>query len=325
MLNESPKVSENSRVRVLTAIEVLGYQPNASARGLAANTTHTIALVFPKLSGPFFSALIHGAETEASRSNYHLLIFGASGESPAGSHQTLGMLTSKVDGLILASPVLSRAYFEDVKRYELPVVVLGEEPAGRRVDSLQPDNVGGAEMIVRHLIQHGYRRIAMIKGPADQMHANQRELGFRKALQGHKIACLEELMIPGAFTENSGYATMSQLLRQAPVPQAVFCANDQMAIGAMAAIHDLGLRVPQDIALAGFDDIETARYLKPPLTTVQQDMFGQGQLAVRMLLARVNGTESPVETKTLSTSMMIRRSCGCTPAAVIPEEEQVSR
>ena len=210
---------------------------------------------------------------------------------------------------------MSHCYIRDLQRQDLPVVVLGEEPSDRDapVDSIQPDNTGGAEKVVTHLIEHGYRRIAMIKGPAARTHASDREHGYRKALQNYGLTCYDELVIAGAFDENSGYTAMQHLLRQVPGPDAVFAASDQMAIGAMAAIHESGLRVPEDIALVGFDDIETAQYTHPPLTTVHQDMFGQGRLAVRMLLARIHGAEPASETLRLPATLVIRRSCGCTP------------
>jgi LacI family transcriptional regulator len=311
VLNGTARVNEQTRAKVHQAMDALGYQPNASARGLAANTTETIALVFPKLSGPFFSELIRGAEIAASDSDYHLLIYGASGDRLGAKNQTLGMLTTKVDGLILASSGVSRCYLQELQRQNLPVVALGEDPSDISADTIQPDNIGGAEKIVTHLIEHGYRRIAMINGPATRAHASDREIGYRNALRAHSLPCFSELVIAGAFDEDSGYTAMQQLLQQDPVPDAVFAASDQMAIGAMAAIHESGLRVPEDIALVGFDDIETARYMQPPLTTIHQDMLGQGQLAVRMLLARINGVESDVETIILPTTLIIRRSCGC--------------
>jgi LacI family transcriptional regulator len=272
-------------------------------------------VVFPKLSGPLFSALIQGAEIAASESGYHLLIYGVSGATLGADNQTLGMLTTKVDGLILASSGVSRCYIRDLQRQNLPVVVLGEEPSGSGtpVDSIQPDNVGGAVKIVTHLIEHGYRRIAMIKGPTARTHASDREHGYRKALQEHGLPCYAELVIAGAFSENSGYTAMERLLQQDPVPDAVFAASDQMAIGAIAAIRESGLRVPEDVALVGFDDIETAQYTHPPLTTVHQDLLGQGQLAVNLLLSRINGAESTVETQILPAELVIRHSCGCAP------------
>ena len=321
VLNNPTLVKTETRAKVLQAMEALGYQPSACARGLAANTTGTIAVVFPKLSGPFFSALIHGAEIAAGESGYHLLIYGASGAALGADNQTLGMLTTKVDGLILASPGVSRRYIRDLQRQNLPVVVLGQKPSGSDspVDSIQPENVGGAQKAVAHLIEHGYRRIAMIKGPEAKTHASDREHGYRKALHDRGLPCYAELVIAGAFDEKSGYTAMQRLLRQAPAPDAVFAASDQMAIGAMAAIHESGLRVPEDIALVGFDDIETAQYTHPPLTTVHQDLLGQGQLAVNLLLARINGTTSAVETKVLPAELVVRRSCGCTPENVLSE------
>jgi LacI family transcriptional regulator len=312
VLNGTARVSEKTRAKVRRAMDELGYQPNASARGLAANTTSTIALVFPKLSGPFFSELIRGAEIAASDSGYHLLIYGASGDELGADNQTLGMLTTKADGLILASSGVSRCYIRDLQRRELPVVVLGEEHSDIPVDSIQPDNIGGAEKIVTHLIEHGYRRIAMIRGPETSTHASDREHGYREALRTHGLPHFNELVIAGAFNEKGGYTAMWHLLHQYPIPDAVFAASDQMAIGAMAAIHEQGLRVPKDIALVGFDDIEAARYTYPPLTTVHQDMLGQGQLAVRVLLDRINGVASTAKTRILPADLAIRQSCGCT-------------
>ena len=158
----------------------------------------------------------------------------------------------------------------------------------------------------------------MIKGPAARTHASDREQGYRKALQEHGLPCYAELVIAGAFNENSGYSAMRHLLQRDPGPDAIFAASDQMAIGAMAAIHESGLRVPEDIALVGFDDIETAQYTHPPLTTVHQDMLGQGQLAVNLLLARISGAVHTAETKVLPAELVIRRSCGCMPERVIP-------
>ena len=311
VLNGTARVSDQTLARVQRAMEELGYQPNAAARGLASSTTGTIALVFPKLSGPFFSELIRGAEMAASDANYHLLIYGASGDVLGSDNQTLGMLTTKADGLILASSGVSRCYIRDLLRRELPVVVLGEQPSDIPVNGIQPDNVGGATKIVTHLIEHGYRSIALIRGPETSTHASDRERGYREALQRHGLRYVDALVIAGAFNEKGGYIAMQSLLQQEPVPEAVFASSDQMAIGAMAAIHEQGLRVPGDIALVGFDDIETGRYMNPPLTTVHQDMLGQGQMAVRMLISRINGTEAAVETKVFPTAVVIRQSCGC--------------
>lgn len=311
VLNGNARVSEETRARVRRTMDTLNYQPNASARGLAANTTGTLALVFPALSGPFFSTLIQGAETEAGDSGYYLLIYGTSGDTLETENQTLGLLAGKVDGMILTTGSVSHCYLQALQEKVVPIVMLGGVPSGMTVDSIGPDNVGGAAKIVAHLIGHGYRRIAMIKGSETQSHASDREIGYQKALCDHGLSFYPELVIAGAFDERSGYAAMLQLLQRNPIPEAVFAANDQMAFGAMAAIHENGLCVPGDIALAGFDNIEMARYVQPPLTTVHQDIHGQGQLAVRMLIARVNEADAVVENKEIPTELVIRQSCGC--------------
>ncbi|MBN2390601.1 MAG: LacI family DNA-binding transcriptional regulator [Anaerolineae bacterium] len=310
-LNGNAHINAETEAKVRAAIADLGYVPNASARGLATKTTGTIALIFPKLSGPFFSELIRGAETEASATGYHLLIYGIAGSTTSDEDQTLGLLTTKVDGLILASRGIHQNCMGDLLHQGIPIVLLGEEPGEITGDSISPDNAGGAMQIVTHLLEHGYRRIAFIQGPEMQTHAQERLRGFCDALDTYGLSCAPELIVPGAFDEQSGYAAMQQVLQQQPRPDAVFAANDQMAIGAMAAVYESGLRIPEDIALAGFDDIEPARYLRPPLTTVHQDIIGQGQLAVRMLLARMQGSETPPETRVIPTELVIRRSCGC--------------
>jgi LacI family transcriptional regulator len=311
-LNGSPRVSQETAAKIRHAIDELGYLPNASARGLVLSSTGTLALIFPGLSGPFFSELIRGAEAGARETGYHLLIYAASSMMETSQDPSLGLLATKIDGLILASEDIDLGYIEDVQRRGVPVVVLGRTPEGIPADSIRPDNTGGAHQAVSHLIEHGYRRIAMVAGPDTRLHAGDRAKGYRKALDDHGLPYEPGRVVTGDFSEASGYAAMLQLLRQAPAPDAVFAANDEMAIGALAAAHASGVRVPADIAVAAFDDIEPARYMQPPLTTVQQDMHGQGRMAVRMLLARVNGSDAAVETKLIPTQLVIRQSCGCT-------------
>jgi LacI family transcriptional regulator len=311
LLNGSTRVSEETAARVRRAIEEVGYLPNASARGLAMSANGTLAVIFPKLSGPFFSELIRGAEASARETGYHLLVYGDSSLAKATQEQMLGLLATKSDGLILASENIGLDYIRDVQRWGLPVVVLGRQPDDISVDSVRPDNINGAVKAVSHLIEHGYRRIAMITGRRTHLHAADREAGYRKALYDHGLPIISELVIPGAFDEESGYAATHLLLRMQPVPEAIFAANDEMAIGALAAVREKGLRVPADIALVGFDDIAQARYVQPSLTTVDQDMHGQAQIAVQMLLARVNGSDAETETRLVPTELVIRESCGC--------------
>ncbi len=316
VLNGSRSVSRTAVERVRRAVGELGYLPNASARGLALSSTGTLAVIFPKLSGPFFSELIRGAEAGARESGYHLLIYGASTVAGGPQDRMLELLATKVDGLILASENICADYVQGVRRWGVPMVVLGREPEGSYVDSIRPDNVSGSVQAVTHLIEHGYRRIAMITGRGVHGHAGDREAGYRTALQDHGLRLHAELVTQGSFDEASGYEAMQRLLRQRPAPDAVFAANDEMAIGAMAAARERGVGVPADVAIVGFDDIEPARYVQPPLTTIHQDVQGQGRIAVQMLLARVRGSDAVVEARLISTTLVIRESCGCRPGLV---------
>lgn len=312
VLNDSPRVKTVTRGKVLGAIAALGYQPSASARGLAGHATGTIALVFPQLSGPFFSELIRGAEKRARESGYHLLIYGTQEDVVEGSQQRLlDTVTTKVDGLILAQRSIQPGYLHTLHRQHLPIVMMGETPEKPDVDNIRPDNLGGAHQAVTHLIRHGRQRIGFVGGPAEQVHASDRLTGYRQALIAASVPWRLELEAGGAFDEASGYAAMVRLLEGDPRPDAVFAANDQMAIGVMAAVRDQGLHVPEDIAVVGFDDIEAARYLQPPLTTVRQSIYEQGRLAVHFLLARIDEPDRPAQTEVVPTALVVRRSCGC--------------
>jgi LacI family transcriptional regulator len=310
VLNNSPRVKGETRAKVLNAMEELGYQPSASARGLALSSTETIALIFPQVSGPFFSEVIQGAEAEAHQHHYHLLIYGV--RDIQGNDQLLRFLSSKVDGMILATRWVNEAYVSSLQRRRMPFVLLGQEIDGIVADSIRPSNRNGACQVMTHLIQHhGYRRIAFVGSGQDQAHSRARYGGYCQALQATGLQEDASLIVQGEFDEASGYRAMTHLLDLAAPPQAVFFANDQMAIGALAAAREKQVRVPDDIAIAGFDDIEAAAYVQPPLTTVRQAIREQGELAVQLLLQRMEHPDARAETLVLPTELVIRRSCGC--------------
>jgi LacI family transcriptional regulator, galactose operon repressor len=191
-------------------------------------------------------------------------------------------------------------------------VLLGREKEGVTADSIMPDNQQGAYEIVTHLIQHhGYRRIAFVGRSPDQVHSLVRYEGYCRALQAAGLPVEDALVTHGEFDESSGYRVMAHLLEWTDPPQAVFFANDQMALGALAAAREKRVRVPDDVAVAGFDDIEAAAYVQPPLTTVRQDIRNQGVLAVQLLLQRLADPDTATEMLVLPTRLVVRRSCGC--------------
>jgi LacI family transcriptional regulator len=203
LLNGSTRVSQETAEKVRRAIDELGYLPNASARGLVTSATGTLAVIFPKLSGPFFSELIRGAEAGAQEAGYHLLIYGASSVAGEPQGQMLRLLATKVDGLILASGNIPLDFARDVQRWGVPVVILGRQPDNISVDSIRPDNLKGAVKVVSHLIEHGYRRIAMITGRSTHLHAADREAGYRRALHDHGLRIHAELVTQEPLTKRA--------------------------------------------------------------------------------------------------------------------------
>jgi DNA-binding LacI/PurR family transcriptional regulator len=294
---------------VLRAIEELNYQPNASARGLALNRTEVIALIFPDISGPFYSEVIRGVENETSQHNYNVLIYGT--YSKINNARFLRLLPTKVDGLILMARSVADGYVLNLHWRRIPFVLLSRGIEDLEADCIMANNAGGAYQATEHLLRHGYQRVAFICGPADSPDSQARLQSYRQALQDHDVPVRPQWIEGGDFRQTSGYQAMIRLLDQADVPSAVFAANDEMAMGALEAVRDRGLRVPDDIAIVGFDDIQMASFTRPPLTTIRQPMRELGALAVQKLLRRINAPDASAETVRLPTQLIVRPSCGC--------------
>jgi LacI family transcriptional regulator len=308
--NNHPRVSEETRATILQIAADLGYQPSASARNLATSTTETLALVLPFFSGQFFSEIIRGAETVSRARHYHLLVY--SSQDLDAEDALLSLLPSRIDGLILVTQSSTTRYIRKLDDKGFPFVILGYTVPGLPANSISPDNFNGAYELTRHLIEaHGYDKIAFICGPGYQSHSRERLLGYTRALQEHGIPVRQEWIVPGKFDECSGHAGARKLLGLPHPPRAIFAGNDLMAVGALAAASEMGLSVPDDLAIAGFDDVPSAQYLHPPLTTVSVGTFEQGAKAAEMLLECVVHPSTPRQEITLPTPLVVRRSCGC--------------
>uniref|UniRef100_A0A832I6A9 LacI family transcriptional regulator n=1 Tax=Eiseniibacteriota bacterium TaxID=2212470 RepID=A0A832I6A9_UNCEI len=313
VFNNSPLVSEETRQRVVAAAASLGYWPNGIARSLITNRTHTLGALLPDLHGEFFSEVIHGIDLASRKKGFHLLVSRSSSDARELA-SVLRSMRGRVDGLLVMTPDLDAAATLEQVAGNLPTVLLNPEARIPGCDSVSVANVEGATAVVRHLIGLGHRRIATITGPERNIDARQRREGWRAALREAGIDPDAALEVRGDFTEPSGYEAALELLAREPRPTAVFVANDYMAIGALGALQDTGVRVPEDLAIAGFDDIPMARYLTPPLTTVHVDMLELGQQAVHLLLdpdraARAGAAEHRV----LPSTLVVRSSCGGAP------------
>jgi LacI family transcriptional regulator len=311
VINNSSKVHPRTRDKVMKVIEELDYHPNLSAQGLALNITEIIALIFPDISGPFYSEVIRGVEKEASQNDYNLLIYGTHGKE--SNPRFLRRLPGRVDGLILMTRSVDDQYIFELSRRRIPFVLLDREIDSVEADCILANNIEAADQATEHLIQHNCRRIAFISGPVGSPDSNARFNGYQQALEKHGLPISASLVESGDFRQPSGYKAMNRLLDQKNPPDAVFAANDEMAIGAIEAIRSRGLTTPEDVAVVGFDDIQLASYVQPSLTTVCQPMQQFGALAVRQLLRRIDDPSASPETIILSTQLIIRQSCGCLP------------
>ncbi len=293
-------VNEKTRERVLRGIERLGYRPNLAARDLNRRQTGTILVVAPQL-GVFFLDVLRGVEQAADERAFTVLFANTRGDLNRELTHFDHVMSHRADGVILLTGQLPTTH----SPHSLPLVVAVEPVASSRLPAVTVDHTGGAEQAIQHLVALGHRRIAHIAGPEDIFSAGARLAGYRKALRTARIAADESLVQRGLFTVDSGALAMQNLLGQRRFPTAVFCANDEMAIGAIRALEAVGLRVPADISVVGFDDLELANIYDPPLTTVHIPRFDAGYQAMMMLADILCGTR-PVRSSTLPTRLVLR-------------------
>jgi len=308
VFNESGLVSEDTRRHVRAVAERLRYWPNGVARSLITNRTHALGVLLPDLYGEFFSEVIRGLDLTARERGLHLLL-SSSHSDHDGLVAALRSMRGRVDGMILMAPEIDGVECLEKSASSMPIVLLDPAIAADGFDTISVGNADGARAVVLHLIGLGHRRIATVTGPLGNIDARQRLEGWRTALAEAGIAPEDELEVAGDFTEPSGYDAVARMLRLDPRPTAVFAANDYMAVGVIGALSDAGVRVPEDVAVAGFDDIALARYLNPSLTTVHVDAFRLGQRAVQLLAGR-DEPEGPPRHETLETTLIVRASCG---------------
>ena len=312
VINDNAPVAKDTRRRILEAIEALSYVPHGGARSLITRKTHTIGVLLPDLYGEFFSELIRGIDQTARKNRHHVLVSGSHSD-PAELEAMLRALSGRVDGLIIMAP--------DVNAYPLiarfgravPIVLLDSDPEGCDLPSITIDNFGGARSMLRHLLALGYRRIALLAGPEHNRDARERAHGWRDALAGTPAAAESAaLVFNGDFSELSGHAAGSRIAAMQWPPDAVFAANDAMAIGCLSAFREHGIRVPEDIALAGFDDIPLARYMNPPLTSVRVSIAALGGRAMARLVTLMGNavTDDDWRRETVATELVVRASCG---------------
>jgi LacI family transcriptional regulator len=286
VLNEKGSVSPKLTQRVLSAVEALDYHPDQVARSLKTRETRTIGIVIPDVTNPFYTDVIRGVESEARVHGYSL-IFCDSNEDPSLEQTNLKMLFSRrVDGVLLA-PTGANTAQDRLTRRRFPLVFFDRVPPSFSGFAVVTDNLGAAHDATRHLISLGHERIAIITGQLDLSNGLGRLEGFRNALQEASLPLRDEYLQRGDFQLESGHSCGLKLLQLAVPPTAIFCCNNQMTLGLMRALGELGVACPGRVSVLGFDDFDWAANFSPRLTTVAQPTLEMGKQAVRMLISNI--------------------------------------
>jgi LacI family transcriptional regulator len=310
-INNSGYVSEKTRVRVEAAIANLEYVPNVLARSLRSKRTNTLALILTDISNPFWTTVARGGEDAASDAGFNVILCNTD-ESDVEQDKYLRVLLQKqVDGVLLVPARSAMEPIQFVQSQDTPVVVLDRRIPDAQVDVVRCDSEGGAYQLTRLLLSLGHRRIAMLSGPRRVSTAEDRVAGYRRALTEAGLDVDTALVYYGEFSLESGYDMTQRMLSRTPRPSGLFAGNNFIAIGALRALRDSGLRVPEDLALVGFDDLPTDLVVDPFLTVAAQPAYEMGRQATELLLARLS-EEAPVAYQeiVLPTEIVVRESSG---------------
>lgn len=312
VLNADERVAPELRMRVLAAVERLGYRPNSQARSLRTQATRVIGLIISDIQNPFFTSLVRGVEDVAQASGYSVVL--ANSDEDLGKEQQYLRVAAaeQMAGVILSPASSSRTRIGELVHEEIPVVTIDRRIAAD-VDSVAVDNVAGARQAVEHLLKTGATRVGIIAGPADVSTAADRIEGYHAALRDAGIAADPQLTVRGDFRIDGGHRAAGRLLDLPARPDALFAANNLMLIGTLDAMAERGLSAPADLLLAGFDEMSWAGFA-PPLTLVEQPTYEIGRLATEMLLRRISGDTSAAEHIVLDATLKVRASSDVRPA-----------
>ena len=308
VINETRPVSDELRQRVLTAMDELGYQPNLLARSLRQGKTHTIGMIIPDNANPFFAEMARGVEDTSFEQGYSVILCNSDGNLDKELLYANVLAEKRVDGILFVVAGLSTKRILDLQARRMPLAVVDRDLPDAAVDSVLTDNAQGGWLATHHLVELGHHRIGCITGPSDITPSAERITGYRQALDENGIPVDKALIVRGDFQYDSGYQAASQLLQMDDPPTAIFACNDLMAIGVMSAALKLGLHIPADLSVIGFDDVRLASFANPPLTTIVQPKYEIGVIATTMLLERMHDLEMPARRRVFETNLLLRQS-----------------
>ena len=308
VINNNDTVSHELKTRVQEVINELGYRPNRAAHHLRSGKVKRVGVLFADIRNPFFTSVLAGIENYLHQADY-ALILGNSNEDPKIERMQLqAFLDEGVAGIILSSVTNSGTQYQQVLEAGIPILAIDRVPENLKVDTISIDNIKAAQQAAQHLIDLGHEHIAFIGGPEHISTARLRKKGYLQALQEHpNIRPIIEL---GDFRQAGGYQATLNMLSAHKDISAILVANNLMTLGALQAINEKKIQIPEQIALVGFDDMPWATSLQPPLTVVAQPTYDMGKIAARLLLDRIHNPDSPIQQVTLETQLIVRESCG---------------
>lgn len=308
VLNDSPLVTAATKKAVQAALDKMGYQPHHAARALKLNRTGMIAVVFPDFDNGFFTDVLRGVDEMASEFDVHLLTAFTHGPHDEQDLITRMVRERRADALILMNLTFPEGFLRTLLQWDLPIVLIDRPLKKSPMVSVGLDNRSGATAMTRHLIGLGHREIVFAAGPVGTYDADERLAAFCQTMKKAGLPVPASAIWKGDFTEESGSRLMAQhLLRNAPLPDAVFAANDAMAVGILRTLRNAGRQVPGEVAVTGFDGSDIARHLE--LTTVQAPMHAMGREAAKQAIELIKGKAGPRHV-VLPTQLLVRQTCG---------------
>lgn len=314
-INNRSNVDEKTRERVLKKARSMGYTPNHIAKSLVSKRTYTIGVVVPEIAHSFFAEAIQGIEEVTYKDNYQLILTHSAERGDREQYALQTLQSKRVDGILISTAETAKDYsfYERIAESSTSLVFFDRCVEEIGVSCVSVDDRTGSSKITKHLIEHGYQKIAHLCGSLNLSISQERLEGYKQALREHEISVDESLIIESGFHEKGGYEAMNKLLdaHKTQPPRAVFAVNDPSAFGAMEAIYNRGFSIPDDIAIVGFSDDIRAGLMKSPLTTVHQPAYELGKRAAQKLIKTIENKSEPSENIQVLTTLKIRASCGC--------------
>lgn len=308
VVNNTRFVSESVRQRVQEAMHELGYRPNSLARSLRRGETQTMGLILPDSANPYFAEIGHAIEAAAFEREFSIVLCNTENDQNKERLYTEVLENKQVDGIIFVAAGHQTDALRELIQNKMPVVLVDRDLPGVEVNTVLSDNLLGGRLATQHLIDLKHTRIGCVTGPSNITPSSKRVAGYRAALTGADIPVNENLIVRGDFHPESGRRAATHLLELPDHPTAIFACNDLMAVGVLRAAMELGYRVPEELAVVGYDDIELASYTTPPLTTIQQPKAEIGRATVEILVNRIRDKKSPHQHLSLPVSLVVRGS-----------------